>query len=132
MVSAKKTGKTHLIPIGKNAAEHLKTLHLRLGEPNKNDCILKGDKNGGKVVSIQFINKRLKWFTKKYDLNIEHFSTHTFRKTFGRYVYEKSGRTNESLLYLNRIFKHSSIDTTMIYLGIRDEEIAGIFNMIEI
>lgn len=69
---------------------------------------------------------------RKYNLNIENFSTHTFRKTFGRYVYEKSGRSNEALLYLNRIFKHNNLDTTMIYLGIRDDEIAGIFNSIEI
>ncbi len=28
---------------------------------------------------------------KKYNLKIEHFSTHTMRKTFGRKVYESAG-----------------------------------------
>ena len=90
------------------------------------------DKSEGKPVSIQYINRYLKKMKDKYELDIENFSAHTFRKTFGRYVYEKSGRTNESLLYLNRIFRHQNIDTTMIYLGIRDEEISNIFESIEI
>lgn len=132
IITAQKTKKTHTIPIGNNASEHLSSLHKKMGKPNKTHYILAGQKNTEKAVNIQYINRMLKMFVKKYNLDIEHFSTHTFRKTFGRYVYEKSGRTNESLLYLNRIFKHSNLDTTMIYLGIRDEEIASIFNMIEI
>lgn len=132
IISAKKTGKTHLIPIGNNAAEHFVTLYERMGKPNKSECILNGHRNDQKSVSIQYVNKTLKSWVKKYSLDIENFSTHSFRKTFGRYVYDKSGRTNEALMYLNRIFKHNNLDTTMIYLGIRDEEIAGIFNSIEI
>ena len=81
---------------------------------------------------MQYVNRQLKMMKDKYDLEIENISTHTFRKTFGRYVYEKSGRSNDSLLYLNRIFRHHNIDTTMIYLGIRDEEISNIFESIEI
>lgn len=131
-VTAKKTGKKHWIPIGTNASDHLHTLYERMGKPEKSNCILAGTLDGKKVVSIQYINKALKRFAGKYKLDIEHFSTHTFRKTFGRYVYEKSGRSNDALLYLNRIFKHNNLDTTMIYLGIRDEEIASIFNSIEI
>jgi len=132
IVTAKKTNKTHIIPIGNNASDHLNTLYKRMGRPNKTSYIIAGQQNSEKSVNIQYINRMLKGFVKKYKLNIEHFSTHTFRKTFGRYVYEKSGRTNESLLYLNRIFKHRNIETTMVYLGIRDEEIANIYHMIEI
>ena len=50
---------------------------------------------------------------------------HTFRKTFGRYVYESMGRTTEALILLSMILKHSSPQVTMVYLGIRQEEIAG-------
>lgn len=132
IICAQKTGKTHSIPIGQNASEHFSMLYKRMKRPNKNNYILAGQRNDQKAVNIQHINKHLKIFAKKYNLDIEHFSTHTFRKTFGRYVYEKSGRSNESLLLLNRIFKHTSINTTMIYLGIRDDEIYGIFNTIEI
>lgn len=132
VIQAKKTKKTHVIPIGANASEHLATLYEKMKIKHKTEVILSCPEDREKSVSIQTVNRRLKTFKKKYDLHIENFSTHTFRKTFGRYVYEKSGRTNESLLYLNRIFKHQNLDTTMIYLGIRDEEIAGIFNSIEI
>lgn len=130
---AKKTGKTHVIPIGQNASDHFTTLYERMGKPDKRDFILSNKKgNENKPVSIQYINRTLKQWTIQYELDIDNFSTHTFRKTFGRYVYEKSGRTEKSLVYLNRIFKHASLDTTMIYLGIRDDEISSIFNSIEI
>lgn len=132
IISAKKTGKTHLIPIGENAAEHIKTLYKRLGSPKTSSYILATKRHPDRPASIRYINQELKRMAKKYKLDIENFSTHTFRKTFGRYVYEKSGRSNESLMYLNRIFKHTNLNTTMIYLGIRDEEIASIFHSIEI
>lgn len=104
-----------------------------MGKPDKRDFILANKKgNENKPVSIQYINRTLKQWAIQYELDIDNFSTHTFRKTFGRYVYEKSGRTEKSLIYLNRIFKHASLDTTMIYLGIRDDEISSIFNSIEI
>lgn len=132
IVTEKKTKKTKQIPIGANASEHISKLYDALGRPGKTKYILAGMKNGEKPVTIQYINRQLKEFKDKYNLDIERFSTHTFRKTFGRYVYEKSGRSNESLLYLNRIFRHHNLDTTMIYLGIRDEEISNIYESIEI
>ena len=123
VITAQKTNKTHVIPIGQNASEHFNLLYERMGKPNKNDFIITGKRNNGKSVTIQYINRTLKSWIVKYNLDIENFSTHTFRKTFGRYVYEKGGRDDRTLLYLN---------TTLIYLGIRDDEISSIFNSIEI
>lgn len=132
IVKAKKTNKVHVIPIGQNASDHFSTLYERMGKPSKRDYILANQNDDGKAVSIQYINRTLKKWGARYGLNIENFSTHTFRKTFGRYVYEKSGRDEKALVYLNRIFKHTNLDTTMIYLGIRDDEISSIYNSIEI
>lgn len=133
IITAQKTNKTHVIPIGRNASEHFETLYEKLGKPDKNKCILASERSPeGRAVSIQYINRALKSWALKYDLDIENFSTHTFRKTFGRYVYDKGGRDEKTLVYLNRIFKHTSLDTTLIYLGIRDDEISTIFNSIEI
>lgn len=104
-----------------------------MGKPSKKELILINHKGeNDKSVSIQYINRTLKQWAKKYELDIENFSTHTFRKTFGRYVYDKGGRDEKTLMYLNRIFKHSSLDTTLIYLGIRDDEITNIFDSIQI
>lgn len=132
-VTEKKTQKTKRIPIGENASEHLSTLYEKMGKPDPNSYIFVGKKSGtGKPITIQYVNRMLKLWKNRYNLEIENFSTHTFRKTFGRYVYEKSGRQNSALLYLNRIFRHHNLDTTMIYLGITDDEISGIFNSITI
>ena len=133
VITAQKTNKSHVIPIGQNASSHFSTLYERMGKPDKESCVLSGVKSpDSKSVSIQYINRTLKKWAYKYELNIDNFSTHTFRKTFGRYVYEKNGRDEKTLLYLNRIFKHTNLSTTMIYLGIRDDEISSIFNSIEI
>lgn len=133
IITAKKTGKTHGIPLGLSAAEYLEKLHELLGSPSPDTYILCSQHtNEAKSVSIQYINRMLKKWALKYDLNIDNFSTHTFRKTFGRYVYEKGGCSEKALVYLNQIFKHSNIATTRCYLGIRNDEINDIFNSIEI
>lgn len=133
IITAQKTKKTHVIPIGKNAASHFEELYIKMGKPKKSNYILESKKlKDNKVVSIQYINRTLKSWVKKYELNIDNFSTHTFRKTFGRYVYEHDNCSEKSLLLLNQIFKHSSLTTTKIYLGIREEEVSSIFSSIVI
>lgn len=42
------------------------------------------------------------------------------------------GRTTEALILLSMILKHSSPQVTMIYLGIRQEEIAGVYGTIQL
>lgn len=133
IITAQKTKKTHVIPIGKNASDHFSELYIKMGKPKKTNLVLEGNKlKDNKCVSIQYINRTLKLWAKKYELNIDNFSTHTFRKTFGRYVYEQNNCSEKSLLLLNQIFKHSSLSTTKIYLGIREDELSNIFSSIEI
>ena len=60
------------------------------------------------------------------------FSTHTFRKTFGRYVYELMGRSAEGLILLNQIFRHSNLETTRRYIGLAQEDIDKVFNSIRL
>ncbi|MEB3373891.1 hypothetical protein SFC43_13590 [Bacteroides sp. CR5/BHMF/2] len=79
---------------------------------------------------MEHINDLLKGFKRKYGLNIKHFSTHTFRKTFGRYVYEYCDRSAEALLYLNAILMHSSITITKRYIGLEKDEINSIYGHI--
>lgn len=128
IIQAKKTGKRHIIPIGVHAEESLKSLYEKLGSPDKQQLILKTSNPDKPHAAIQYINRVLKNWKYKYELNIDNFSTHTFRKTFGRYVYEKDGCSEKSLMFLNHIFDHANLSTTRIYLGIRDEEIADIFD----
>ena len=53
----------------------------------------------------------------------QQIGTHGLRKTYGRRVYLKAKRRDEALTYLTRVFGHSSIRVTLIYIRILDEEI---------
>lgn len=130
-VTEKKTGKTKTIPIGPNTSEHISKLYKLLKKPNVHRYIFINNETK-RVYTRQHINNILKEFKSKYHISVGNFSSHTFRKTFGRYVYNKMGRTEESLVLLNQIFRHATIQTTKIYIGLRDSEIGRVFNSLEI
>lgn len=132
VVTEKKTQKTKGIPVGQKTMEHIEKMYKLEHNPKLSSYIFESEKSKGKPISIQYINRIMKTWKKKYHLNIDHFSTHTFRKTFGRYVYEKRNRSNEALLELNRIFRHANLQTTMIYIGITDDNIYKVFNSIDL
>ena len=128
IITEHKTKKTKRITIGPNTEERLRRLYHEAGSPNYNKEIALN--KYGKPISRQYINRWLKQCKEKYNLKIQNFSSHTFRKTLGRYIYDKMGRTNEALILLCRIFRHSNTEITMVYLGLRDDEIGNIFNCI--
>lgn len=121
-----KTRKTRQIPFNPSVQKSFNELWHLLECPDKNDYIL-ASPHGDKPVTIQYVNQKLKEFKCRYRLLIENFSTHTFRKTFGRYVYDASGHSAESLILLNKILNHSSIQVTKTYIGITQEEITSIY-----
>lgn len=128
VVTEQKTGKTKGIPIGQNTAEHISKMYEKAGQPHLDAyifCTPRAKENS--PVSIQYINRLTKKWKQKYNLNIGNFSTHTFRKTFGRYVYEKRNRSTDALIELNRIFRHQNLQTTLIYIGITDDNIYDLF-----
>jgi len=124
-----KTGKIRRIELNENVRNRFNELYLLMGKPNLSEYIFKSPKTGRPYTS-QHINQILKGFRSKYKLSLRNFSTHTFRKTFGRMVYEKSLRSGESLILLNEVFQHSSISTTKAYIGLRKEEIAKVYDFI--
>lgn len=128
VVTEQKTGKTKGIPIGQNTAERISEMYKQLGKPNLNFYIFSTERaREGQPVSLQYINRLTKQWKQKYKLNIGNFSSHTFRKTFGRYVYEKRNRSTDALIELNRIFRHQNLQTTLIYIGITDDHIYDLF-----
>lgn len=131
-VTEKKTGKTKNIPIGSASSERISDMYEALKCPKVNDFIFSSERSNGEPISVQYINRIVKSWKDRYNLNINNFSTHTFRKTFGRYVYEKRNRSNEALIELNRIFRHSNLQTTLIYIGITDDNIYNVFNSIDV
>lgn len=130
VVTEKKTKKTRRIPLNPSVQRKFRELYELLGKPDKKDYILQSS-HGDRPMTIQYINQRLKDFKYKYRLQIDHFSTHTFRKTFGRYVYDTHNHSAESLMLLNKILAHSSIEVTKTYIGITQDEIGDIFDSIK-
>lgn len=122
----RKTGKTRKIPLNDRVQRYIDELYLLLKRPNPNELIFKSSTTQS-AYTIQYINKIIKNWKKDYNIDIGNFSTHTFRKTFGRNVYDTSKDKSSALILLNQILKHSNIETTKIYLGIRDDEIKSIF-----
>lgn len=122
----KKTGKTRKIAFSERTQHYIDEAYLLMKKPNPNELIFKS-KVTGEALTIQYINKIIKKWKDRYLINIGNFSTHTFRKTFGRYVYDTAKDKSNALLLLNQIFKHSTIEVTKVYIGLRQEEINSVF-----
>lgn len=121
VITEKKTSKRREVRINKEFQKHIKDCYTALNIQNLNElCFLSG-KN--KVYSIQWVNIVFKKLKNKYNLKIDHFSTHSLRKTFGRKVFESSENAELALVKLMELFNHSSVSITKRYLGLRQEEI---------
>ena len=129
-VTEHKTGKTRYIKFAAVVRRYIRILYDLLEKPDLDSYVFTC-RQTGKPYTIQHINRKLKEFKFKYRINIDHFSTHTFRKTFGRYVYEHNNKSAESLILLNKILNHSSIQTTKTYIGITQDEINKIYDSIK-
>lgn len=134
----RKTRKNRAIPINQSVKDKLAELYNLLGRPDEDEYFMinrRQSKITGKMThyTLQYINRKLKVFRVRYRLSISknRFSSHSFRKTFGRYVYESNGKSFEALNLLNIIYQHSNISTTQRYLGIEEEEIDNIYNKIK-
>lgn len=124
-----KTGKNRIITFNDSVRQKISELYILLGEPDTQRYIVLNE-NTGKPYTRQYINRMLKTFRSKYRIPIKSFSTHTFRKTFGRHAYEQNGCTEHALQLLCDTFNHTSTKMTRRYLGLRQEEIAEVFSCI--
>lgn len=127
-LNEKKTGKHREIKVNTGLQEHIKECYKALGIKDPHEkCFLN---RYGDVLSVQRINIVLKEIKAKYMLkDIQHFSTHSFRKTFGRQVVEMSGENSEmALIKLAEIFNHSSTAITRRYLGLRQQELKEVYD----
>lgn len=123
----KKTGKNRIIKINSGFQNHIKDCFKALNIQNKLEkCFLSNKKS---IYTVQRINVMFKETKSKYNLKIEHFSTHSLRKTFGRKVVEQAGENSEmALIKLSELFNHSSPMITRRYLGLRHEELMNVYH----
>ena len=123
----KKTGKNRIIKINSGFQNHIKDCFKALNIQNKLEkCFLSNKKS---IYTVLRINVMFKETKSKYNLKIEHFSTHSLRKTFGRKVVEQAGENSEmALIKLSELFNHSSPMITRRYLGLRHEELMNVYD----
>lgn len=126
----KKTQKRRTIKVNPNFKKHIEDCYSSLGEPPMSQkCFVS---RLGSPYTIQAVNKKLKRVKTKYGIKIDHISTHTMRKTFGRKVFESAGENAEmALVKLMELFNHSSVAITKKYLGLRNEELMEAYDLLD-
>ena len=118
----KKTGKQKTIRLNPQLQKHIQECYEHIKPIGVKAPILVSQK--GTTFTVQSINRLLKQIKAKYKLKVKNFSCHSFRKTFGRQVYNMNSDNSEfALVKLMELFNHSSIMTTKRYLAIRQEEL---------
>ena len=118
----KKTGKKRTLRLNPQLQEHIQECYEHIQPIGVKAPILVSQK--GTIFTIQAINRIFKDIKKKYKVKIKNFSCHSFRKTFGRQVYNMNSDNSEfALVKLMELFNHSSVSITKRYLGLRQEEI---------
>ena len=123
----KKTGKRREIKINAGFQRHIQDCYDSLKISDRNEPCFISRKHC--VYSIQRVNVKFKEIKSRYNLKIEHFSTHTMRKTMGRRVVEQAGHNSEmALIRLSELYRHSSPQITRRYLGLRREELLEVYD----
>ena len=124
----KKTGKRREVKINREFQKHIRDCYQALAIQNMDELYFISGRN--KAYSIQWINLILKELKYRYNLKVNHFSTHSLRKTFGRKVFESSDNAELALVKLMELFNHSSVSITKRYLGLRQEEILETYDVL--
>lgn len=120
ILNEKKTQKRREVTLGKSIREKIEVVYNQLKSPNKDDLIFN--------YSLQYVNRLLKEGGKDVKIRNKNISSHSFRKSGSRYIWESNGNSDEYLIKLSSILNHSSTSITRRYLGISKEEIKDIYH----
>jgi len=80
---------------------------------------------GGYPMSLKNYNRRLKGYCANLGIDPSRIGSHSCRKAFGRRLLECGVKIEDIMVY----FGHSSVLTTMRYIGILDEEMKNAVNV---
>jgi integrase len=120
VLNEKKTNKRREITLGRSIRERIEMVHNQLNKPNNEEYIFS--------YSLKFVNLLLKEGGKEVKIRNKNISSHSFRKSGSRYIWESNGNSDEYLIKLSSILNHSSTSITRRYLGISKEEIKDIYH----
>ena len=130
VIYEKKTGKRRVVKINKGFQKHIKDCYIALQITNEDEkCFLSRKKM---VYSTQRVNILLKEIKKKYNVRIEHFSTHSLRKCWALKVYKESGNdASLALQKLSLMMNHASVSVTRTYLGITESQMLDTYDLLD-
>ena len=130
VIYEKKTNKRRVVKINKGFQKHIKDCYDALHITNEDEkCFLSRKKT---VYSTQRINILLKEIKKKYNVRIEHFSTHLLRKCWALKVYRESGNdASLALQKLSMMMNHASVSVTRTYLGITEAQMLDTYDLLD-
>ena len=126
-----KTNKTRKIKLHKTVACRIRNLYILLNKPAKDSYIFL-NKTTDRPFTIWTINRKVRTFKVKYNLNIKAFSSHSFRKTFGRRIYDTSENKSDALIKLQEMLNHTNPRITLRYIGLVQKDIDDAYNKITI
>lgn len=131
-IQEKKTGKTRRIKINPDLKALITRIKPKLSPKNSNEFIFL-NRYGSKPIDQSWVNVRLKQLFKRYDIHTDgNISSHLFRKTLGNRVLRLNNYSNEAIILLMELFSHSSPAVTRRYLGIREQEILGVYDSLRL
>ena len=120
-INEKKTGKRREIPLSKDYKKHVEDCFKALGLSDSTKPMFLSYQ--GSVITIQMVNKTLHGLKDRYNLSVDHFTSHSLRKTFARRIYDTAKDREYALIKLSSVLGHSNVSITRRYLGIKREEI---------
>lgn len=129
-ITEKKTGKVRTIKVNKDLRAHVEDCFTALHITDVQQLCFIG--RSGKVVTVQYINRKLKEIKARYHLT-GNISTHTLRKTFARAIWEgqnAKGNGSVALVYLSQLLNHSSPAISRRYLGIQEQELGQLYELL--
>lgn len=129
IINEKKTGKRREIPLSIDYQKHIADCFKALGLSDSTKPMFLSYQ--GSVITVQMVNKTLHGLKERYHLSIDHFSSHSLRKTFGRRIYDTAKDREYALIKLSSVLGHSNCAITRRYLGIKREEILDCYSVLE-
>lgn len=119
-----KRGAIRKITLNESIRNHIKRYYDSL---NVNLVEYVFSNRDGDQMSDRYFNAELSRINKRYKLGVSTFSTHSFRKTWARHLWDKNGQTDGILSKISHAIGHKDTATTRIYLGIKDQEVVDLY-----
>jgi len=122
VLTEKKTKKRRILRVNDNVKTAYTIFICRLKAYSEDDYLFLSQKKS--VYTIKHVNRLLK---QQYGVRGKNISSHSLRKSFGRRVWVNDNYSERALIMLSRLFNHTNIATTKIYLGIQQQELNDIY-----